>query len=213
MIKTFVSYHHERDQEYKEAFVAWAEDAGLIENRSVEVGHIEETLPPQTIRRVIRDRYLMDSDVTILLCGLETRFRKHIDWELKSSMIDGSVNRQSGILVIDLPTSRANTWHTCFPYEKDVVYPDYQGSWRAVKGVSGLEKDYPDMPRRILENLVLPDVKISVVPWHNVYGHPERLEFLLRNTAAAGRSNPYDTSRTMRMKNFNPQLETMDFRR
>jgi hypothetical protein len=35
------------------------------------------------------------------------RTRKHIDWEIFSSMIDGKINKRSGILVINLPTIRS----------------------------------------------------------------------------------------------------------
>jgi hypothetical protein len=192
--------------------VDWAEREGIISNRSVEIGDINENLPTQTIRRIIRDEYLMDSDLTILLCGLETRFRKHVDWEIKSSMIDGQKNRRSGVLVIDLPTSRANSWHAAFSREKEIVYPDYTGGWRSVASVSEFEDMYPDLPRRILENLMAPNVKISIVPWERVYGYSDRFRFLVEASAVAGKTNAYDTSRPMRMKNYNPSLEFFDAR-
>ncbi|MEQ9564359.1 MAG: TIR domain-containing protein, partial [Pseudomonadales bacterium] len=116
----------------------------------VNFASIDENLDPQTIRRIIRDNYLRDSDVTVLLCGTETRFRKHVDWELKSSMINGSRNRQSGILVIDLPTSSSKSWHAVYSKEKEIVYPDYQGGWRHVSTLTEYEELYPEMPRRIL---------------------------------------------------------------
>jgi hypothetical protein len=81
MIKTFTSYHHANDQKYKEAFVNWASASGLIDDISVQTGEIDEGLPNQSIRTRIRDHYLRDSDVTVLLCGTETRYRKHVDWE------------------------------------------------------------------------------------------------------------------------------------
>ncbi|SIT91852.1 MTH538 TIR-like domain [Yoonia rosea] len=213
MIKTFVSYHHLLDQHYKDSFVQWAEEWGLISNRSVEVGDIDETLPTQTIRRVIRDDFLMDTEVTVLLCGKETRYRKHIDWELKSSMINGSRNTQSGILVINLPNSGSTSWHSCFgSEEKSLIYPDYSGSWISIETKSDYKTRYPNMPERILENLIAPDVKIPIVPWENVYGYPDRLKFLLSQCAQAGKINRYDLSRPMRMKNYNPREDAFDFR-
>lgn len=127
MTKAFVSYHHENDQNYKEHICWLADQYGAFEDMSVEVGDIDENLSNQTIRRVIRDEYLRDSQVTILLCGTEAKYRKHIDWELKSSMIDGAVNRRSGILVIDLPNTQTTSWHAGLPREKEVIYPDYNG--------------------------------------------------------------------------------------
>ena len=212
MTKTFVSYHHGNDQQYKEALVSWAANAGLITDLSVGVGDIEESNDHQGIRRRIRDNYLRDSEVTILLCGIHTRFRKHVDWEIKSSMINGSVNSQSGILVIDLPTSRSNTWITQYPAEKDIVYPEYSGTWGPIGGSGELKEQFPDLPRRILENLVKPEVSISIVPWNRVYGYADRLQYLLEQTAKSGRTNRYDLGRPMRMKNFNPAYDAYDVR-
>ena len=58
---------------------------------------------------MIRDNYLRNSTVTILLVGTETARRKHIDWEIYSSRYDGTVNKKSGILVINLPSIIAHT--------------------------------------------------------------------------------------------------------
>lgn len=211
MIKTFVSYHHKNDQAYKEAFIEWAEASNLINNYSVGTGDIDPDLPNETIRRTIRDYYLRDSEVTVLLCGSETRFRKHVDWELKSSMIDGQVNKQSGILVIDLPTSNGNAWYASHSEHK-VVYPEYGGSWYTLETKEQFKEKHPDIPRRILENLAKGDVNISIVPWGQVYGHHDRLKFLLERTALSGRVNPYDTSRKMRMRDYNPKTDDFDYR-
>ena len=189
----------------------WAAGAGLIEDLSVSTGEISDSLDTQTIRRIIRDNYLRDSEVTILLCGAETRFRKHVDWELKSTMINGAINRRSGILVINLPSSGSTSWHTCYPDEKKIIYPDCT-NWVHVDSYNDYEKRYPSMPRRILENLYKGDVKISVVPWDRIYGNYAAFNHLLQHTAASGPQNPYDVSRPMRMRNFNPQTEFIDTR-
>ena len=212
MIKTFVSFHHDNDQHYKEAFINWAQGAGLIDNYSVKTGDIDPNLPNESIRRLIRDYYLRDSEVTVLLCGTESRFRKHVDWELKSSMIDGAVNKQSGILIIDLPSTKCNNWHTQYPGEKALIYPDHTDGWYSVETKSTFEDLYPDMPRRILENLAKGDVKISIAPWERIFGHADRLKFLLEQTAASGKVNPYDLSRKMRTRDYNPKVGGIDYR-
>ena len=91
MHKVFISYHHKNDQKYKEYLSEMGETWDIFIDQSVQTGDISETLGTQAIRRKIRDERLRDSTVTILLCGTETRFRKHVDWELKSSMIDGQI--------------------------------------------------------------------------------------------------------------------------
>lgn len=204
MTKAFVSYHHRNDQIYKEHICWLAEQHGAFEDMSVEVGDIDESLPNQNIRRIIRDEYLRDSQVTILLCGTETKFRKHIDWELKSSMIDGNINKRSGILVIDLPSTETNNWHASLPGEKEIIYPDYTGKWISIENKADYEKRYPFLPERIIDNLLKNSVKISVVPWKKVENNAGSLKFLVDASATVGPSNEYDLSLPMRMRDHNP---------
>ncbi len=207
MTKAFVSYHHGNDQYFREHLAMLGQTYGAFQDVSVEVGDIDDTLPSETIRRIIRDQYLRDSEVTIILCGTETRFRKHIDWELKSSMIDGRINRKSGILVIDLPTTSSTSWHCGLPNEKAVIYPDYEGSWMSPSQKSEYRARYPDIPDRIIDNLMTVQVSMSVVPWARIENQPDNLRWLVDATAVAGRSNQYDLSMPMRRKNHKPNLQ------
>ena len=120
---TFTSYHHKNDQDYKDDFVWFGKYHGIFTDWSVDTGDISETLDSQTIRQIIRDDYLRSSTVTVLLAGPETRHRKHVDWELKSSMINGRKNRRSGILVINLPTVNCSYFTAAHEGEKAVIYP------------------------------------------------------------------------------------------
>lgn len=87
MHKVFVSYHHKRDQQYKEALVEFGERHSVFVDRSVDTGDIPDEWTDQQIRRKIRDQYLRDSTVTVVLVGAETERRKHVDWEIHSSML------------------------------------------------------------------------------------------------------------------------------
>lgn len=205
MTKAFISYHHRNDQDYRN-HVSWlANDYGAFDDCSVELGEIDDRLATQSIRRIIRDDYLRDTQVTILLCGTETRYRKHVDWELKSSMIDGTVNRRSGILVIDLPTTSGDTWYSSLPGEKEAIYPDYTGGWSTVETKADFQTRHPDLPERIVDNLVKSDVALSVVPWSRIENQPDNLKFLVDATARVAASNEYDCSLPMRMRDHNPQ--------
>ena len=201
MTKAFISYHHENDQKYRERLSRWATRHGVFEDGSVEVGDIDENLDPQTIRRKIRDEYLKDTKVTILLCGAETKFRKHVDWELKSSMIDGTKNSRSGILVINLPTISCSMSHAGLPDEKERIYSDHTGEWFDLETKADYKSGYPKMPERIIDNLWEPDVKISVVSWARIKNKPGYLKFLVDATARVGPTNEYDLTRPMRMRN------------
>jgi hypothetical protein len=57
-----------------------------------------------TIRQRIRDKYLRNSTVTIVLVGTETWKRKHVDWEISSSLRDSKLNKRSGLIGILLPS-------------------------------------------------------------------------------------------------------------
>ena len=92
--KVFISYHHENDQWAKDALLECNEEHNIFIDAPVDTGDISDKLSDEQIRIKIRDEYLRDSTVTILLVGTETKNRKHIDWELYSSMIDGAKNKK-----------------------------------------------------------------------------------------------------------------------
>lgn len=204
MTKAFISYHHDRDQAYKEHLVDLSKRFGAFEDGSVNTGDIiDDGRSSESIRRLIRDRYLRDAEVTVLLCGQETKHRKHVDWEIKSSMITGAKNSKSGILVIDLPDSENRMWTAALPDEKSVIYGDYEGGWTSIENKSGYEQKYPDMPARIIDNLLCPKVKMSVVPWSRVQDNPNNLKWLIDATAGVALTNEYDMSLPMRRRNHN----------
>ena len=100
--KVFISYYHDEDQWYKDRFVRRM--GNLIVDRSVDVGDIvDSNLPVDEIRRQIRDDYIRDATVTIVLIGPRTWQRKHVDWEIHSSLRDTDYNRRCGLLGILLP--------------------------------------------------------------------------------------------------------------
>ncbi|MGR3290043.1 MAG: TIR domain-containing protein [Paracoccaceae bacterium] len=207
MRNTFISYHHRNDQKYKNHLLDLNGNNDIFVDYSVNTDEIDVSLPPQTIRRIIRDDYLRNSTVTILLCGSETRFRKHVDWELKPSMIDGPINKKSGILVINLHTTGGDTWHADLPGEKDQIYFNYSGSWITIETKSDFQSRFPDMPERILDNLLSPNVTMSVVPWSIIENQPENLRYYIEETAKVRSANNYDLSLQMRMRDHNPAFE------
>ena len=99
--KVFVSFHHE-DQRYKNDFVDMME--GDIVDQSVEDGDIDDdNLSTETIRQKIRDEFIRDATVTVVLVGPCTWQRKHVDWEIGSSLRDTRRNARCGLLGILLP--------------------------------------------------------------------------------------------------------------
>ena len=73
----FISYHHKNDQWYKDELIRMGKEYAVFIDKSVGGGNILEHLADQQIRRRVRDEYLRDSTVTIVLVGAETKRRKH----------------------------------------------------------------------------------------------------------------------------------------
>jgi hypothetical protein len=103
--KTFISHHHANDEQYKIMFKRIFSDIhDVIIPWDVEVGDIDPATRTENIRQRIRDEYLRDSTVTLVLIGTQTWQRKHVDWEISSSLRDTRYNSRSGLLGIFLPT-------------------------------------------------------------------------------------------------------------
>ncbi|MCY3954822.1 MAG: TIR domain-containing protein [Nitrospira sp.] len=197
MHKVFISYHHANDQFYKESLVTFAHKHRIFIDASVDTGDIPGHLTDERIREVIRDEYLRDSTVTIVLVGTETKCRKHVDWEIYSSMHDGVVNKKSGILAINLPGTSTN-FTVSHDGEKGSVYPDVR-SWTSVETRAEYESRYPYMPDRLIDNLLEPEAKVSVVPWSRI--NAARLKFLVDAAFEDRGRCEYDLSRSMRRAN------------
>ena len=100
--KVFISFH-EQDIAYKERFVSMMEKR--IVDRSVDTGNIDDTgLKTTTVRQKIRDDYIADATVTIVLIGPCTWQRKHVDWEIGSGIRKTKNNPRCGLLGILLPS-------------------------------------------------------------------------------------------------------------
>jgi len=98
--RVFVSFHHE-DQSYKDEFVRMMGDKMIDE--SVEIGDIPQNIAVDTIRRDVRDKFIRGATVTVVLIGSCTWQRKHVDWEIGSSLRATKLNPRCGLLGIMLP--------------------------------------------------------------------------------------------------------------
>jgi MTH538 TIR-like domain (DUF1863) len=191
MRNIFISYHHENDQWYKEMLARLGSDYGMFRDCSVGVGDIGEDLSDDAIATKIRDDYLRDTSVTIVLVGQETAGRKHVDWELASSMRNSPRNRQSGILVVELPNVSTGNFWVSYPNELHTIYPWHRSGVSLVSAKTVLARSRPKLPERIMDNLLQPNVHISVVPWTVVQNDPWKLGWLIEQTALYAGDNQY----------------------
>ncbi len=122
--KVFISFHHGEPlsdpycgQKYKERFERlFSLHYDTIISKSVQDGDIKDGITTETTRQKIRDEYIADATVTIVLVGPETWKRKHVDWEISSSIRDTVKNPRCGLIGILLPTyqdynQQANTFN------------------------------------------------------------------------------------------------------
>ncbi|MDH7552614.1 MAG: TIR domain-containing protein [Spirochaetota bacterium] len=97
----------------------------LFISKSVEPGDIDTDVSTEYIKRLIQQNYIKDTSVLVVLVGLKTWGRKHVDWEI-SAALNKKVGGYSVLLGLCLPT-----------------HPDY-----------GKDKYNPDIvPPRLVDNL------------------------------------------------------------
>ncbi|HEU0076234.1 MAG TPA: TIR domain-containing protein [Longimicrobiaceae bacterium] len=139
--RVFISYHDGRGQpsggdwqyryEFERLFHLQAE---VLVSGAVQDGDIDPGLPVETTRRLIRDKYLRDTSVTVVLVGARTWQRKHVDWEIGSSLRDTEYNPRSGLIGILLPSypGYPNSYdpHTIPPRLNDNVVCGYAKLYR-----------------------------------------------------------------------------------
>lgn len=105
----FISYHHRNDEAYKNEFERLFSGVyDILETKAVSDGDINSYLKTETIRQKIRDEFIRTASVTVVLIGSETWKRKHVDWEISSSIRDTQLNSRTGLLGIILPTYPRN---------------------------------------------------------------------------------------------------------
>lgn len=203
--RVFISYYHHDDQRYKDYLIKMQEFnietmqmQSIFEDFSVHENEVDDTgLSSEQIRCIIRDEYIKDATVLILLCGENTKKRKHIDWELHAAMYDSPANRQMGIIVINLPT--INQGIRASSEEEKPLLSDF-GQWYSIDNRAEFEAQYPYMPSRIIDNFVK-EVPITVVEWSRIENHPTILKQLIDNAFNRRFDFTYDHSSPLRRQN------------
>lgn len=216
--KVFISYYHQDDQRYKNHLIQLVEfnnDTGLyqyiFDDYSVRENDIDDTgMSDEDIRKEIRDNYIKDATVLILLCGEHTKERKFIDWELHAAMFDTDNNPKMGIIVVNLPSIYGgNCIHTGQEDEKQII-GSFSTDWFQIKSRKEYETKFPYLPSRIIDNfesqLTQSDiVSITVVDWDTIKDNNEVLKTLIDNAFNRSRSKDlhYNHSAPLRSRNSN----------
>jgi len=107
--KCFVSYHHDDDDDDDDD-VAFLEEFGdvfipRVLGVSDEDSDLIDSADTDYVMDQIRERYLTNSSVTIVLVGKCTWARRYVDWEVYSTLRSDTKNRRSGLVAITLPSA------------------------------------------------------------------------------------------------------------
>lgn len=102
--KCFISYHH-ADQGEVEEFIYTFGHVFIprVLGVSDEDDFIDST-DTDYVMEQIRERYLTDSTVTIVLVGRCTWARRYVDWEVFSTLRNSKNDKRSGLMAITLPS-------------------------------------------------------------------------------------------------------------
>lgn len=105
--KCFISYHH-ADQDYVNQFVRdfdHSNDCFIARGLGEEMpGDVIDSYNTDYVMAKIRERFLRDTTVTIVLLGRCTWARRYVDWEIQASLRQGMITIPNGLLGIKLPT-------------------------------------------------------------------------------------------------------------
>lgn len=85
MHKTFISFHHENEQDLKDEIIERFGGEYFI-NKSVGDEDIDIELSDESIMAKIRQDHIVDSTVTLILIGKETYNRPFINSEIQASL-------------------------------------------------------------------------------------------------------------------------------
>lgn len=102
--KVFISHYHVDDEEVKKFTDYFCEKHDAFTPKVVGDDY-DTTINSDDsdyIMRKIREDYLTDSTVTIVLIGKETAKRKYVDWEIASTIRNDQNNKRSGLIGIYL---------------------------------------------------------------------------------------------------------------
>ncbi|BDU67526.1 MAG: hypothetical protein TYPL_1790 [Candidatus Tyloplasma litorale] len=197
MNKVFISFYN-KDIWYKDKLLEINEEYNIFIDKSVDPYDIkdEDNLTDEQIRVKIRDRYLRNSSITIVLVGRETKNRKHVDWEIGSSVIDGPKNKKSGIIVIYLPelhwTNKISTISPSINVKKEI------NKTRETNWVNWNKKnifnEHPFLPERILRNIKNNEIEICILQWNDIISNTNILREAIKWTSIHKDEQKWDTS-------------------
>ena len=162
-IKTFISFDNKhKDKKIRlQNFINKNHDM-----EDVSLDYQIEATTNEAIRQKIRDSFITDATVLILIATKDARGRKFVDWEIAAAMYDGEKradgkrNDICGIVVVDYVENNIRTLESAIKRQ----YEHFKGRINWVKlSDSETRKKYEYLPERIVDSMVM-GADIAVIP-------------------------------------------------
>ncbi len=109
--KVFISYHHDDQRQVDDFVQTFGDERNVFITRGLGIRREDDIINSDDTDYVmsrIRELYLRDSTVTIVLMGRCTWARRYVDWELQSSLRSGETVTPNGLLGVKLPSYTRN---------------------------------------------------------------------------------------------------------
>lgn len=128
--KTFISYHHDDEAEVASFIDMFDHDHDVLISRGIGAsmaGDVINSTNADYIKSRIRELYLRDSTVTLVMVGAQTWGRRFVDWEIAASLRNTSTSSRNGLVAITLPSMANVTGRTPPERVRDNVVNDDEG--------------------------------------------------------------------------------------
>lgn len=97
--KVFVSYHHDGDQPYYDAFAKhFCDTYEVLSDNSLD--RTIDSDDVDYVMRRIREDHIRGSSCTVVLVGRDTPLRKYVDWEIMATL-----ETDHGLIGVQLPSA------------------------------------------------------------------------------------------------------------
>jgi MTH538 TIR-like domain (DUF1863) len=129
--KCFISYHHADEAEVSSFVRTFDHGRNLLIVRGLGTdmpGDVVNSTDTDYVMRRIRELYIKDSTVTLVMLGKCTWARRYVDWEIQASLYQREGTHPNGLLAIKLPSFPANGSHPD-RFNKNLLTDENKKDW------------------------------------------------------------------------------------
>jgi hypothetical protein len=142
--RCFISYHHDDEREVAQFISTFDHQHDILISRGIGASMPGDVIGSDNagyIMSRVRQLYLNDSTITIVMIGRCTWARRYVDWEVAASLRNTQNSQRNGLLAIALP-SVAGTSNVLPPRVKDNIDGElgYARWWKYPSSAESLAK-------------------------------------------------------------------------